>query len=332
MINFKRCSAAALLGLVVALCAPAVQAQNPQKVKIRTEWIPNGIYGGLYYGQQRGVYAKEGLSVEVLPGNGSFATMDGLARGDIDFGFVTCWSTAVGISKGRPVISVGTYTGKIGFAFYTAKDSGVRSLKDLAGKTIVVSPAGFDTQIFPAVLASNGLPPDLMKPLNVDPAQKIPTYTRGQADVVVSTYPYADPLIQEQRPSNVMLWSASGFTMPDYCIVTSKEKLEKDPQLVARFLRATYAASAEAAGKPQEAADAALELNPLLNRNTTRRQWQLMSEMFYTDETRGCPHGWHSSKDWAKALETLQKYGGLEGSIADQSKFYTNRFFPCSKS
>ncbi len=170
-----------------------------------------------------------------------------------------------------------------------------------------------------------------MKSLNVDPSQKVPTYTRGQADVVVSTYPYADPLIQEQRPSNAILWSDSGFAMPDYCIMVSREKLEKDPQLISRFLRATYAGSAEAAKRPQEAADAALALNPLLKKTTTQRQWQLMAEMFYSDETKDCPHGWHSPKDWAKALETLQKYGGLEGAISDQSRFYTNQFFQCAK-
>lgn len=331
MSNFKKLASAVLLTAAVALAAGAAQAQTLQKVKIRTDWVPSGIYGGLYYGQQRGVYAKEGLDVEVLPGSGSFGTMDGLLRGDIDFGFGTCWGGAVGISKGRAVVSVGTYTGKIGFAFYTPKDSGVKSLKDLAGKTIVVAPASLDTLIFPAVLAGNGLSPTLMKSLNVDPAQKVPTYTRGQADVVVSTYPYADPLIQEQRPSNVILWADSGFAMPDYCIMASRDKLEKDPQLIARFLRATYAASAEAARKPQEAADAAVELNPLLNRNTTLKQWQLMADTFYSEETKGCPHGWHSPKDWTKALEVLQKYGGLEGPITDQSRFYTNQFFQCSK-
>lgn len=315
----------------IGLIAP-VQAQQPlQKVKIRMDWVPSGIYGGFYHAQQNGFYAREGLDVEILAGNGSNATMDGMLRGDTEFGFVTCWAAAIGIGKGRSVVSVSTYTGENGYSFFTAKSANVQSLKDLAGKTIVVTPSGFDTQLFPAVFVSNGLPASSLRSINVDPTQKIPTYARGQADVVVSNLAYADPLIQEQRPSNYIQWSKVGFVLPDYCVATTRERAEKDPQLVERFLRATYAGTAEAARRPQAAADAALKSNPLLKRDVTLRQWELMSTLFYTEDTKSCPHGWHSPKDWTQALNTLQKFGGLEGPIDDHGKFYTNRFFRCDK-
>ena len=61
-------------------------------------------------------------------------------------------------------------------------------------------------------------------------------------------------------------------------------------------------------------------------------EWKLMTSLFYSDDTKGCPHGWHSPKDWSAALVTLQQqYGGLEGSITDHSRFYTNQFFVCNR-
>jgi NitT/TauT family transport system substrate-binding protein len=300
-------------------------------LKLRTEWVHSGLYAPFYYAQQRGYFAKEGFTVDVLPGQGSNATMDGILRGDLDFGFVSCWGLAVAVSKGRDVVSIATYTGQNGFGFFFPKNANVKSLKDLEGKNIVVSPASFDTQLYPSVLQSVGLSGDMMKRLNVDPAQKVPTYARGQADVVVSHVPYANPIIQAQRPSDYILWSSVGFVLPDYCLTTSKKRLQEDPQTVEAFLRASYQAIAAAAKDPEDAAAATIELNPLLEKDKTVEQWKLTTTIFFTEDSKSCPHGWHSPNDWAKGLKTLAEYGGLEGPIDDHSKFYTNKFFPGSR-
>jgi len=324
-------SIAAVSGLVVTGEASAQTGANLKPLKLRTEWVHSGLYAPFYFAQQRGYYAKEGLTVEVLPGQGSNATMDGILRGDLDFGFVSCWGLAVGVSKGREVISIATYTGQNGFGFFFPKDANVKSLKDLSGKSIVVSPASFDTQLFPSVLESVGLPGDMLRRLNVDPAQKVPTYSRGQADVVVSHVPYAYPIIQAQRPSEYILWSSVGFTLPDYCLTTSKKRLQEDPKLVEAFLRASFRAIADAANKPEDAAAATLELNPVLEKDKTLEQWKLTTKIFYTDDSKSCPHGWHSKNDWDKGLKALKQFGGLEGEIDDHAKFYTNKFFPCQR-
>ena len=119
--------------------------------------------------------------------------------------------------------------------------------------------------------------------------------------------------------------------LPNYCVATTRERLLKEPDLIARFLRATYAGTTDAVSKPNDAAQAALKANPMLSRTVTTRQWELMSQLLHSEETKECPHGWSSPKEWSQALATLQKYGGLEGSIDDHARFYTNQFFPCSK-
>lgn len=321
-------------GLLAALMALTLAHQafaQTRQVKMRLDWVPTGMYSAFYYGQQRGYYAKEGMSLEILPGAGSNATMDGLLRGDLDVGFVSCWGMAVGIGQGRDVISVATFTGKNGFAFFYPAESNVQSLNDLAGKTIVVSPASFDTLLYPAVLASVGLPPDLMRRVNVDPAQKVSTFIRGQADVVVTHYAGSYPPIEAQRKVRYTPWSSTGFVLPDFCLAVTRQRLEKEPEFVEKFLHATYAATRDAAAKPADAATASVEYVPLLDRAMTEKQWRLMTELFFTEDTKSCPHGWHSASDWAKALETLKKFGNLQGDIADHNRFYTNRFFPCKR-
>ncbi len=315
--------------LAFALVQQAIAQTRP--VKMRLDWVPTGMYAPFYYGQQRGYYAKEGMSLEIAPGNGSSATMEGLMRGDLDVGFVSCWGMAVGIGQGRDVVSVATYTGKNGFAFFYPANANVKSLKDLAGKTIVVSPASFDTLLFPAVLAKAGLPADLMKRVNVDPSQKVNTFVRGQADVVVTHYAGSYPQIQPQRDVQYTSWGSTGFVLPDYCLAVKRERLEKDPQFIEKFLRVTYAAIKDATANPADAAAASVEYVPLLDRATTERQWRLMTELFFTEDSKSCPHGWHSPSDWTQALETLKTYGNLQGDTANHARFYTNKFFPCQR-
>lgn len=320
--------AAGHIGITPALA----QAPSPIPIKFRMDWVPSGIYAAFYYAKQRGYYTRAGFDAEIIPGNGSNATMDALVRGDIDFGFASCWGLAVGIGKGRDVVSVATFTGRNGFSFIFPAKSNIETLADLKGKTIVVSPASLDTLLFPSVLTKAGLPADLMRRVSVEPAQKVPTYVRGQADVVVSHIPYAEPLIQSQRPSRYILWASTGFVLPDFCIATSRERLKKDPAMIERFLRATFEATKAAQEHPADAAAAGVELNPILDPAVTERQWRLMTEFFFTDSTKACPHGWHSPEDWAKGLAVLKEDAGLEGDIADQSRFYTNQFFACSPS
>lgn len=248
--------------------------------------------------------------------------------GEVDFGFASCWATAVSISKGRDVVSIATFTGQNGFGFFYPADANIVSLKDIGKRNIVVSPGSFDTALIPAVFAANKVS-DEMTRLNVDPSQKVPTYARGQADIVVSHVAYADPLIQKQRPSKVIRWSSSNFVLPDYCIITSRKMVLEKPKLVEKFLKATYAATKTAAENFDVATAAAIALNPLLERATVREQWSLMTSLFFTDATRQCPHGWHSKEDWIRALKVLKEYGGLDGSIDNHDRFYTNQFFTC---
>ncbi|MCO5070257.1 MAG: ABC transporter substrate-binding protein [Rhizobiaceae bacterium] len=306
-------------------------AEELKKVTFRMDWVPSGIYAAFYNGKVNGFYEKAGFDVEIMPGNGSTATMDGLISGELDFGFVSCWGMSVGVSKGRSVVSVATFTGRNGFGFFFPKDAGVTRLADLKNKSIVASPSSMDTLLYPAVLVGAGLPADMLKQINVEPAQKVPTYARGQADVVVSHIPYADPIIEQQRPSGHILWSDEGFVLPDFCIAVSRARLESDPQGVEKFIRATFEATEDAASNPDKAAAAGVSLFPVLTQEQTKAQWKLMTTLFYTEDTKSCPHGWHSASDWTKGLEVLQKYGGLEGSIDDHAKFYTNQFFTCDR-
>ena len=59
-----------------------------EKVKVQLNWTPQFEFAGIYMAKELGLYAKEGLEVEILPGTPN--TRNQMARklenGEIDFG------------------------------------------------------------------------------------------------------------------------------------------------------------------------------------------------------------------------------------------------------
>jgi NitT/TauT family transport system substrate-binding protein len=309
----------------------AVQAADQKDVKFRMEWIPSGMYAPFYLASDAGYYAEQGLHVDMLNGNGSLAAIDEVNAGHADFGMASCGVLATAISKGRPVVSVAQYMAKYSWAFFVPKGSGYKSIKDLAGKSVVMSPNSSEAVLLPAVLETAGLKPDAMRIIAVDPSQKISTYGRGQGDTVITTVAYGGPLVDAARPSDILPWADAGFVMPDYCIFTRADVVKNNPELVRKFLTATFKGVTQAQKTPDAAIDATLKVNPLVKREQAAAQWKLTTEFLRSKNSGTCALGWHPPKDWSAGLATLQKVAGLQGNIPDSNQFYTNQFIsPCN--
>jgi len=218
---------------------------------------------------------------------------------------------------------------KYSWGFYVPRDSTAKSVKDLAGKSVVMSPNSSEGVLLPALFEIAGMPQDAMRKIAVDPSQKVATYGRSQGDSVVTTAAYGEPIVQAARPSKLLLWADDGFVMPDYCIFTRVETVKKDPTLIKAFLQGTFKGVAEAQKNPELAVDAATKLRPILVKDATRAQWDMTMRFLHSDNTGSCAAGWHAPQDWEKGLATLKKAGAIESEIDDASKFYTNQFVKC---
>ncbi|MFP5496354.1 MAG: ABC transporter substrate-binding protein [Gammaproteobacteria bacterium] len=303
-------------------------AAGEKEVKFRMEWIPSGMYAPFYLAQSKGFYQAQGIDMKMLNGNGSLAAIDEVNAGHADMGMASCGVLATAISKGREVVSVAQYMGKYSWAFFIPKDSGIKRISDLAGKSVVMSPNSSEAVLLPAVMESAGLKPGALRVIAVDPSQKIATYGRGQGDTVITTVAYGAPLVEDARASDILPWAEVGFVMPDYCMFTRKEFADQQPDLVKKVVSATIQGIDEAQKNPAEAVDATMKVNPFIKKEQTTAQWAQTTQFIHSAAAANCPIGWHVPEDWSAGLETLQMYAGLQGDIKDASKFYTNRFVP----
>jgi NitT/TauT family transport system substrate-binding protein len=95
-------------------------------------------------GQDKGIFQKHGLTLEILYSQGSGETMQAVISGSVDIGVGIGTHSAIGVySKGAPVRIIGsTFTGATDLFYYVASNSPLRSMADADGKSIAISSTG----------------------------------------------------------------------------------------------------------------------------------------------------------------------------------------------
>ena len=95
-----------VLAAVAAVCFswPAAAAD---KVVLMLNWYVYGEHAPFYYGKEKGIFAAEGIDLEIQEGRGSGVTTQAVAAKTANFGYVDVPTMMRAAVKGAPVQSVG---------------------------------------------------------------------------------------------------------------------------------------------------------------------------------------------------------------------------------
>jgi NitT/TauT family transport system substrate-binding protein len=101
--------------------------------------------------------------------------------------------------------------------------------------------------------------------------------------------------------------------------------MEKQPDLVKKFVAASQKGWEAAAKDPDAAVTASLKLYPDLSKDMLREGLKIsLEEQLHTPATQGHPIGWTAEDDWKKMLAMLKTYSGI--TPKEPSAYYTNQF------
>jgi len=149
---------AALIGFAVAALSAPASAGELTKIKIGV--LKVSACGPVFIAQEKGYFAKQGLSAELVSFDAPTVVSQGVMAGDLDFGlaavsagfFNTAGQGAMRVIAGDGEESPG-FRGLVAIASNQAYDAGLKSLRDLAGNSFAITAAGTIQQYDLGVIA-----------------------------------------------------------------------------------------------------------------------------------------------------------------------------------
>lgn len=205
--NLFRLFAAACLALAAGFIAPA-QAQPRQGVLIGT-----GVAGGVYYPLGGAVCRlfnftsdRHGLRCAATVSAGSVDNIERLRAGHIDVAIVQSDVLADAIQGAGPFAGTGAWPAlRTLFAAHdepftiVARDAGISTSADLAGKRINIGDAGSGHRLkMERLMAASGIAPkDFAEVLELNATEQVAALCAGRLDAMVYSVGHPNGLIQE---------------------------------------------------------------------------------------------------------------------------------------
>jgi NitT/TauT family transport system substrate-binding protein len=326
----RRALTAGALSLGVALNTRGAFAQAPQKLTVRVDWTPWGMHAALHLGVAKGWFQEAGLDVTVSDGRGSSLTMQQVAAGEIDIGWVQLAPMAIARGRGMPLTSVAGLARRGELGALVPKGMNIKTVKDLEGKKVAYTANSSWGPLIDPFFTRGGADKSKISLVNVDSSTLLSAYVSGAVDATLTTYPFAKPTADRQRPSDGLLLSDVGINLPSYGLVTTPRVIESKEDALRRFVPVVVRAWEYIhAGNVDEAVQAIVKQRPndKLDAEIMRDQINEYKPFFFTEETKGKRYGWQSEEDWKGTIAILEETKAIPAG-SKPSDYYTNRFVP----
>jgi NitT/TauT family transport system substrate-binding protein len=329
MIRRKLGFIAAVAMVVASAISSQAFAEDLQKVRVRLDWKGGGQHAPFYLAKQNGFYKDEGIDLEIISGSGSSDVVKQVGAGAIEFGLADALVLTQAAQQRVPLKAVAAYYLRTPIAVISPKAKPITQPSQLTGGIKLGSKKGSATfQGLIALLSANNIPLEQVK--LVDIGFGVAPLLVGQVDALMG-FTTSETVEAENAGMqiNVMPISEFGVDVYGLTIVGNSSLIEKKPELVKAFLRATHkgmalatkdpAAAIEAVVIQVEAADGPLQ-SKILARATP----------FWTGpDSAGHELGWQSAARWQSTIDTAQKLGLIDRPVTPDELF-SNAFLDSS--
>jgi len=230
----------ALTGFCAATAAAAalffpVTAQALDKVAFGTNWVPEPEHGGFYQALADGTYRKYGLDVTIVPGGPNVNNRILLPVGKIDF-FLSANTLQAfdAVAHNVPTVEVAALFQKDPQVLIA--HPAVQNFIDLKNVTLFISREGM-ASYYQWLKADYGFTDSQVKPYTFNPQPFLADPNSAMQGYVTSE-PFAIEKVAHFKPK-VFLLADQGFSAYSTHIETRRDLVDKNPDLVQRFVDAS---------------------------------------------------------------------------------------------
>jgi NitT/TauT family transport system substrate-binding protein len=315
-------SAAACALAILAVTSGTASAE--EQVNVRFSWKLKGEYAAMFVAQEKGFYAREGLTVRLGEGAGAPAALGALLQGQEDAVLLPAIFALTAISKGMPVKVISLYHPQTPIALISWPENPVRVPKDLEGKVIATAIGETGTTYLDSFCKTNGIDCGKVKKVQVDAQSRVPLFVQHKVDVV-SVYQTNDlPVLEEKQGTKfvVLEMDKNGLSVPGMALVSSDAIIAKKPEVLRKLLKAVGEGVVEMKKDPAAAANDLAKSWPG-HPSMTSMIAQVKATADAIPASAGHPVGWVDEKVIADALQLLKATNEVD-TPKPTSAYFTN--------
>jgi NitT/TauT family transport system substrate-binding protein len=255
-------------GLALAASFGSAAAQDRYKIVFNLSWLPQGSTSGVVVAIDKGYYVQEGLDVSAVRGFGGLRTVNEIDQGMFEFGYGNPDGVILNRSKGGKARMVGAINAtNPGGVCFVENRINPKSVQELKGLTLGAAAGTPVTTTFPALLALNGLPQDHVKIVQLQGSVIYPALVNGTIDIYECWMGSGKPILEHQARAaglkiGFLSYEDMGLKNIGSGVATTDETIAKRPDVVRKFLKATYRGYEDMIKNPNEGADITKKMFP----------------------------------------------------------------------
>jgi len=326
-----RTAMAAVVAAVTMLGVERASAQaETEDLVLLLNWFHLADHSIYYLGMERGYYEEEGIRLIVRRGYGSGDTTKKMELQQATIGVAETGVVVTAISKGADLRLLGIIFDKPVNGIFSLKSAGIETPADLEGKSIGAPPGDSHVTLWPAFCAANEIDCDTIQLINIQPEGKQAIVASGQADAAFDAYTGLNIWKKALGDEVTYLdWSDWGIALYGHGYVAHTDLIEADPDLIERFLRATYRSWKAAYEDPDASIDAMYGADGVqtFDRDVYRANLDLILDRVITERSEEYGIGWIVPELMQSTIDLTALGGQLDRELTADEVF-TNEFNP----
>jgi NitT/TauT family transport system substrate-binding protein len=319
----------AVLAMTTLAAGPGRAAAQPMKLGV--DWQIFGRHAGFVVAQEKGFYKAEGVDVEVIRGYGAADAVKRVAAGTITFGMGDTGALVIARAEGIKVKAVGMVYGKAPYVLWIRKDAGVKTPKDLEGKTIGSAAGSVVRLLFPAFAKMAGVDASKVNWATIDAPSHYPMLFSKRVDAVIDYIVGLPTVTKRGKEAGVeiqpMVYADYGLNIYSNAIMVREDMIRERPDVIRKVLRATYQGIDYALKNPAEAARIVKARHPELDAETAEAEVTIVRDLVWTPEARQHGIGYMDAEKMRVTRDIITQAYDLKVTVPHED-LYTNELLP----
>jgi NitT/TauT family transport system substrate-binding protein len=321
-----------LMVLAIAMLdsGASLEAAELTPANVRMDFIIGGKHAPWYVALEKGFYAKRGLAATIQASTGSADTVRTIGSGGADFGFADAATMIVAKSRGTPVQAAAQF-GYVGATILWRDEGVIKSIKDLPGKSLAISPGQAQWFLMPAYARINKIDFKAIKiQETAAPIQPAALATK-KADFIIM-FRASNDEVAEMAASKVgvklsrVFMKDTGLDIYGTSLIVKDEDIKKRPEFVRAYVEGTLEGLRYARDNQEEALKILLKHKPELDMVLTTQQLKnALTEVFLPLESVNVGMGFMKPDIMEKTVKVVNEYFDVGRKVAAK-EVYTNQF------